>query len=67
MHVSPTRRSSRSSSRRAAASTMKVIDEEDEAKRDQRRGVEIAHRLGEFVGDGRGDRGRRARGSTIDT
>src|SRR5882762_3682288 len=40
-------------------------DEQDEAERDQRGGVEVADRLGEFVGDrgrdggaGREDRGR---------
>src|SRR4029077_14514126 len=32
-------------------------DEQDEAERDQRGCVEIAHRLGEFVRDGRRDRG----------
>ena len=31
-------------------------DEQDEAERDQRRGVDVADRFGEFVGDGRGDR-----------
>ena len=34
-------------------------DEEDQAERDQRRRVEVADRFGEFVGDGRGDRGAR--------
>ena len=32
-------------------------DEEDEAKGNQRRGVEVTDRLGEFVGDRRGNRG----------
>src|SRR5260221_12432420 len=30
-------------------------DEEDKPERDQRRGVHVAGRLGELIGDGRGD------------
>src|SRR5262249_30399817 len=32
-------------------------DKQDQPEGDQRRGVDVAHRLGELVGNGRGDRG----------
>src|ERR1700722_4995034 len=32
-------------------------DEQDQAERDQRRGIQVADRFGEFVGDGGGDGG----------
>ena len=51
----PTRAFMRISSSRAMASTMKVMTNRMQAERDQRRGVEVADRFGEFVGDGRGD------------
>ena len=41
-------------------------DEQDEAERDQRRGIEIAHRFGELIGDG-GRNGRARMQEQADT
>ena len=52
--------SRRSSSSRAIGEDDEGDEEEDEPQRDERGGVEVAHRLGELVGDG--GRDRRGRG-----